>query len=82
VCDQSGSRILFSVHGPNARMLLGKGLGVDLNPHSFAPNDVAVSSIGHIGVQLWQVDATPTYQLLVARSYAESFRHWLQAADG
>jgi len=82
VCDQSGSRVLFSVHGPNARTLLGKGLGVDLHPQSFAPNDVAVSSIGHMGVQLWQVDAAPTYRLLVARSYAESFRHWLQATGG
>jgi sarcosine oxidase gamma subunit len=34
-----------------------------------------------MGVQLWQVDAAPTYRLLVTRSYAESFRHWLQAAD-
>jgi heterotetrameric sarcosine oxidase gamma subunit len=82
VCDQSGSRVLFSVQGPNARTLLAKGLGVDLHPQSFTPGDVAVSSIGHMGVQLWQVDAAPTYQLLVARSYAESFRHWLQAAGG
>ena len=82
VCDQSGSRVLFSVHGPNARTLLGKGLGVDLRPQNFAPGDVAVSSIGHMGVQLWQVDAAPTYRLLVARSYAESFRHWLRAAGG
>jgi sarcosine oxidase subunit gamma len=82
VCDQSGSRVMFSVQGPNARMLLAKGLGVDLHPQNFAPNDVAVSSIGHMGVQLWQVDAAPTYRLLVARSYAESFRHWLRAAGG
>jgi len=82
VCDQSGSRVLFSVQGPNARTLLAKGLGVDLHPQSFSPGDVAVSSIGHMGVQLWQVDAAPTYRLLVARSYAESFRHWLQAAAG
>ncbi len=82
VCDQSGSRVLFSVHGPNARTLLAKGLGVDLHQQSFAPGDVAVSSIGHMGVQLWQVDAAPTYRLLVARSYAESFRHWLRAAGG
>lgn len=82
VCDQSGSRVLFSVHGPNARTLLAKGLSVDLHPQSFSPGDVAVSSIGHMGVQLWQVDAAPTYQLLVARSYAESFRHWLRAAGG
>ena len=82
VCDQSGSRVLFSVQGPNARTLLAKGLGVDLHPQNFAPGDVAVSSIGHMGVQLWQVDAAPTYRLLVARSYAESFRHWLRAAGG
>lgn len=82
ICDQSGSRVLFAVQGPAARTVLAKGLGVDLHPRSFAPGHVAVSSIGHMGVQLWQVDATPQYRLLVARSYAESFRHWLETASG
>ncbi len=81
VCDQSGSRVLFELQGPAARTVLAKGLGVDLHPRSFTPGMAAVSSIGHMGVQLWQVDAAPTYRLLVARSYAESFRHWLQAAN-
>ena len=81
VCDQSGSRVLFELQGPAARKVLAKGLGVDLHPRSFTPGMAAVSSIGHMGVQFWQVDAAPTYRLLVARSYAESFRHWLQAAN-
>lgn len=81
ICDQSGSRVLFSVQGPAARSVLAKGLGVDLHPRSFQPGHVAMSSIGHMGVQLWQVDATPEYRLLVARSYAGSFRRWLEAAS-
>lgn len=82
ICDQSGSRVLFSVQGPAARTVLAKGLGVDLHPRSFQPGYVAMSSLGHMGVQLWQVDATPEYRLLVARSYAGSFRRWLEAASG
>lgn len=82
VCDQSGSRVLFAVQGPAARTVLAKGLGVDLHPRSFQPGQVAISSIGHMGVQLWQASALPEYRLLVARSYAESFRHWLETASG
>jgi heterotetrameric sarcosine oxidase gamma subunit len=81
VCDQSGSRVMFSVQGPAARAVLAKGLAVDLHPRSFEPGHVALSSIAHMGVQLWQVNALPEYRLLVARSYAENFRHWLQAAN-
>ena len=31
-----------------------------------------------IDVQLWQLDATPAYDLIVARGFAGSFWHWLE----
>jgi methylglutamate dehydrogenase subunit D len=80
VCDQTASRARFAVSGARARELLGKGAGLDLHPSRFAAGDVAVTGIAHIGAQLWQVDETPTYQLLVARSFAGSFSLWLRAA--
>ena len=78
VCDQTGGRVRFSVAGRLARELLARGVGIDLHPDRFAVGQSAVTSIGHMGVQFRQVDDLPTYHLLVVRSYAGSFRHWLQ----
>ena len=80
VTDQTGSRIRFAVTGSRANELLSRGVAIDLHPTRFAVGAVAVTAIGHMGVCLVKVDAAPTYHLLVARSYADSFRHWLQAA--
>lgn len=82
VCDQTGSRVRFAVAGARARELLSRGVSLDLHPTRFAVGQVAVTTVGHIGVLLRQVDAAPTYQLLVARSYAGSLRHWLQSTAG
>lgn len=80
VCDQTGSRVRFAVAGSRARELLSRGVGLDLHPGRFAVGQVAVTTAAHMGVVLRQMDAAPTYQLLVARSYAGSFRRWLAAA--
>jgi len=79
VCDQTGGRVRFAVGGERAREFLGRGVGIDLHPQHFAVGQVAVTAIAHIGAVLWQVDTRPTYHLLVAGSYAGSFRHWLQS---
>lgn len=80
VTDQSDSRALVRISGPQARAMLAKGVAVDLHPRAFEPGQVAVTSIAHIGVQLWQRDAEPTYEIAVARSFAGSFWHWLEHA--
>lgn len=80
VTDQSDSRALVRISGPQARAMLAKGVAVDLHPRAFGPGQVAVTSIAHIGVQLWQRDAGPTYEIAVARSFAGSFWHWLEHA--
>ncbi|CAO4183280.1 sarcosine oxidase subunit gamma [Methylorubrum aminovorans] len=80
VTDQSDSRALVRISGPQARAMLAKGVAVDLHPRAFGPGQVAVTSIAHIGVQLWQRDAEPTYEIAVARSFAGSFWHWLEHA--
>ncbi|TFZ60875.1 sarcosine oxidase subunit gamma [Methylorubrum sp. Q1] len=80
VTDQSDSRALVRISGPQARTMLAKGVAIDLHPRAFGPGRAAVTSIAHLGVQLWQRDAGPTYDLTVARSFAGSFWRWLEHA--
>jgi methylglutamate dehydrogenase subunit D len=77
VSDQSDSRIIVRVAGSHARDMLAKGVMVDLHPRAFRPGDVALTTVAYVGVHLWQIDAAPTYELAVYRSFAGSFWHWL-----
>jgi heterotetrameric sarcosine oxidase gamma subunit len=80
ISDQSDGRAVVRISGPKARDLLAKGLPIDLDPRVFKPGDAATSLISYIGVQLWQVDETPTYDIAVFRGFAESFWGWLTAS--
>lgn len=77
VSNQSDGRTIVRVSGPRARDMLAKGVMVDLHPRAFGPGDVAVTSIAYIGAHLWQLDAAPTYELAVYRSFGVSFWRWL-----
>lgn len=81
VTDQSDGRAVVRVSGARAREALAKGVTVDLHPRAFGPGQTAVTGIAHIGAQLWQRDAEPTYDIAVARSFAGSFWDWLTAAS-
>lgn len=80
VTDQSDARALVRVSGPRARLALSKGVSVDLHPRAFRAGQAAVTSIAHVGAQIWQRDEAPTYDLAVARSFAGSFWSWLTEA--
>nr|WP_256515431.1 sarcosine oxidase subunit gamma family protein [Alsobacter ponti] len=80
VTDQSDARGALRLSGPRVRDALAKGLALDLHPRAFRPGDAASTWCALIDVQLWQVDAAPTYDLLVARGFAGSFWHWLEAS--
>ena len=77
VADQSSGYAVLRLCGPNVRQVLAKGVPVDLHPAAFQPGDAAVTLAGHVGIILWQVDAAPTYDIAVFRSFAGSFWHWL-----
>jgi sarcosine oxidase subunit gamma len=78
--DQSHGRTVLRVTGPRVRDALAKGFPIDLHPRAFGPGDTAVTSVAHIGAQIWQTDAAPTYEIAVARGFALSFWHWLEAS--
>ncbi|GGD10623.1 sarcosine oxidase subunit gamma [Aureimonas glaciei] len=77
VCDQSSGYGVLRLSGPAVRALLAKGVPLDLDPSAFSPGDSAVTLAGHVGIVLWQVDDTPTYDVAVFRSYAADFWAWL-----
>ncbi len=77
ISDQSDGRAVVRVAGARVRDALAKGVPVDLNARAFAAGDAAVTTVGHIGVHLWQLDEAPTYEFAVFRSYAAAFWRWL-----
>ncbi|WP_295847251.1 sarcosine oxidase subunit gamma family protein [Tardiphaga sp.] len=80
VVDQSDSYGVLRLSGPALLEVLAKGVAIDLAAPSFPAGSVAVTQIAHIGVTLWKVDEVPTIHIAVARSYAGSFLHWLEAS--
>lgn len=82
VVNQSDGRTVLRVGGPKVREALAKGIPIDLDPVSFAPGDTALTVAGHINVQFWQLDETPTYEFTVFRSFAGAFCEWLKEAAG
>ena len=79
VVDQSDAWGVMRVEGPAAREMLQQRLPIDLHPRDFGPGDAAATSLGHIGVLLWQLDDAPSYEIAAPRSYAGSFCHVLLA---
>jgi methylglutamate dehydrogenase subunit D len=80
VSDQSDARAILRISGKKARDTLAKGCSLDLHPRVFRPGDAALTAIAHIGVHLWQIDDTPTYDLAIPTSMAKSLWHWLSCS--
>lgn len=82
VSDQSGGYVLYRIEGPQARALLQRGVFIDLDARVFVPGSVSVTMIAHMGVVLWRpegADAPDVFELALFRSFAQSFRHWVDA---
>lgn len=77
VVDHSDGRSVVRISGPFARDILAKGVPLDLHPSAFRPNKVAITHASHIGIMLWQIDLVPTYEIVLFRSFADSFMSWL-----
>lgn len=82
VSEQSGGRAVLRISGPRVPDVLAKGLPIDLDPRAFPLGSAATSVISLMGVQLWQVDDTRTYDIAVFRSLSASFWRWLTASAG
>lgn len=82
VVDQSHAYGVLRLSGPALLATLEKGVRIDLSPDAFPVGRAAVTTIAHLGVIMWKVDAAPIFDIAVARSVAGGFRHWLEASAG
>lgn len=80
VTDQGDGRLIIEVSGPRARDALAKGIAIDLDASVFKAGGSAQTSAAHIGLQIALIDETPTFEIISARSTAESFWSWLVAS--
>jgi sarcosine oxidase subunit gamma len=77
VFDVSASRVTWTVSGPRAATVLAKGCPLDLHPRAFAAGTCAQSLLGHVNALFVKHDDTPTFDVMVARSYARDAWHAL-----
>ena len=77
IVDQSSGKSVVRISGARAREVLAKGCRLDLHPRAFAPGKSAVTPIAHIHAVLMQVDAAPTFDLVVPSTLARDFVEWL-----
>jgi sarcosine oxidase subunit gamma len=75
--DLTSAKAVIRIAGPRARDVLAKGCGLDLHPTEFPAGSAAATQVDHVACQLWQINATPAYELMVGRSLAKSFWSWL-----
>ena len=80
ISDQSAGRTVLRISGKRARDVLAKGLPIDLDPRAFPLGSAVTSTISLMGVQLWQMDDTRSYDIAVFRSLSLSFWRWLNAS--
>lgn len=81
VADQSSTYYAVQLEGKAARQLIQSGCPIDLHPSVFGPGQVAVTQIAHMGIVLRCVSEADIYELACFRSFAGSFRHWLDEAQ-
>lgn len=81
VADQSDGYAVLRLMGPKLRDTLAKLIPLDVHPLTFKPGDVASTVAAHIGATLWRLedafDGSPTFEVAVFRSLADSFWHAL-----
>jgi heterotetrameric sarcosine oxidase gamma subunit len=77
ISEQSDGRTIIRITGPRARDALAKGLPIDLHLRAFRPGDTALTQAAHIGLQIWQLDDAPTYDIAVFRGFARNFWQFL-----
>jgi len=80
VSDVSHSRCIFGLSGPDARHVLMKGCGLDLDPVAFAAGQCAQSALARAHMLLHQISDAPCYHVYVHRSFADYMFAWLEDA--
>jgi sarcosine oxidase subunit gamma len=78
--DVSSSYVAWKVEGPAATRVLNRGCPLDLAPDAFPAGHCAQSLLGHVTALFHRPDASSTFIVIVARSYARDGWEFLRAA--
>lgn len=73
--DLSASRVAYRIAGERAASVLASACPLDLHTRTFRAGDCAQSVFGRVNALLYKPDNTPTFTIMVARSFAQDV--WL-----
>jgi sarcosine oxidase subunit gamma len=80
VVELGSGQTVIEISGARAREVIAKGCPLDLHPRVFGPGSCAQSRLARTLVTIAQVDGTPTFELIVRRSFADYVWRWLTDA--
>ena len=80
VVELGSGQTVIQMRGARAREVIAKGCPLDLHPRVFGPGRCAQSRLARTLVTIAQVDAGPTFELIVRRSFTDYLWQWLQDA--
>jgi sarcosine oxidase, subunit gamma len=80
ITDVTDLREGFEIAGSHAPDVLRKGCAVDLHPRVFTAGACVQTALARVRVTLRHIDAAPTYEVLVERSFAGYLAAWLDDA--
>ncbi len=66
--------------GARARDVLAKGCTIDFHPQVFQAGQCAQTALAKANVLIGLLDASPTYEIIVRRSFADYLERWLRHA--
>lgn len=80
VTDVSDGQTILHLSGAHAAAVLRKGCSLDFDPGTFTPGRCAQTLIAKVGVLIHCVDPSPSFDLVVRRSFSDYFVRWIQDA--
>jgi sarcosine oxidase subunit gamma len=80
VTEVSGGQTIISLRGVSVRDLLAKGCPLDLHPRVFGVARCAQSHLAKAPILVHQVDETPSFDIIVRRSFTDYLWLWLEDA--
>ena len=76
--DVTGGQVMMRLRGPRAREVLAKGCTLDLHPRAFKTGQCAQTTLAKTSMLIALADDTPTFDIIVRRSFAEYAARWLR----
>ena len=80
--DLSASRVAYQIAGEHAAPVLASGCPLDLHPRIFRTGDCAQSAFGRVNALIYKSSETPTFIIMVARSFARDVWQALRKSAG